>query len=155
MNYPGLSAEVMHARPRSEQDLAALFEGGWPAFIEADPLAAEYLPRVRERSADLEIVLVDDDGLLIAACWGVPIRWDGSPATVPAEYSTSLQRAIDDDDRRILTDTLVICAAQVRPSHTGAGIAAQTLTALLDVAPPRNLTRAIAPLRPSAKARYP
>lgn len=120
----------MHARPWSAEQLAELFAGGWAAFIEADPLAARYIPRVRELFADLEIVLVDPTGdRLVAACWGVPIAWDGTVDGLPGGYADSLARAVDDHDTRAAVDTLVVCAAQVAPDRTGTGASSAVLTA--------------------------
>ncbi len=39
----------MRARPRAEAELAALFDGGWPASIGAGARAEEHLPTVRSR----------------------------------------------------------------------------------------------------------
>lgn len=44
-----LRVEPMHLRERPPAELAALFAGGWPAFIDADEVAARYLPAVRRR----------------------------------------------------------------------------------------------------------
>lgn len=59
VNRVNLTVETMHQRVRSKDQLAALFDGGWPPFIDADTVAAQHLPRVRQLFADLEVVLVD------------------------------------------------------------------------------------------------
>lgn len=148
--------ELMSARARQPEQLAALFAGGWPAFIDADPTAAGCFPRIRELFGRLEIVLTAGPGHdLLAACWGVPIRWNEDPDDLPTGYSDSLVRALADQADRAVCDTLVICAAQVRPDCTGAGVASSVLRALIDVATGQGLTRAIAPLRLTGKHRYP
>lgn len=133
----------MSARPRPPEQVAALFAGGWPAFIDADSVAAGCFPRVRELFGALEIVLTADadaeaeaeaDGDLVAACWGVPIRWNEDPAARPTGYSDSLVRALDDHGAGAVCDTLVVCAAQVRPGRAGPGMTAAALRALIDVA---------------------
>lgn len=43
----GLTVKPFHLRPRPADELAALFAGGWPAFIQADALAARHLPTER------------------------------------------------------------------------------------------------------------
>ncbi|MGN9767495.1 hypothetical protein ACTMS2_20335 [Micromonospora sp. SD12] len=82
--------EPMKARPRPDDQMQRLFSGGWPAFIGADRQASRHLGRVREVFADLEPVLLDGDEL-VAAGWGVPIRWDGDPAHLPEGYTDSLR----------------------------------------------------------------
>ncbi len=152
----GLTAEPFRARPRPPEQLTALFGGGWPPFIDADVTAAACLPRIRELFTDLELILsADADGTLVAGCWGVPIRWDGDPAALPAGYSDSLVRALADHDAGADCDTLVIGAAQVRPDRHGAGVAGVALRALSDAARRRGLRRVVAPLRLPGKMRYP
>lgn len=144
----------MHARERPAHELEALFADGWPAFIGADVLAARHVPAVRSRFAELELALLRH-GVLVAACWGVPVRWDGTPADLPGGYSDALARAVGDQDRGTVPDTLVICAAQIRPDAGGTGLAAAVLGGLVDTARAAGLQRAVAPLRPTAKHRYP
>lgn len=91
VTLPDFVAELMHDRPRNDAELGELFAGGWPAFIEADQETAKALPRVRELFADLEVLLIDRrSDTLVAACWAVPIRWDGTLGDLPAGYSDSL-----------------------------------------------------------------
>jgi hypothetical protein len=45
----------------------------------------------------------------------VPLRWDGDVDDLPGGYSDSLARGWHDYDAWAAADTLVICAAQVRP----------------------------------------
>lgn len=151
---PGLHLEPMHARDRSDDELAALFSGGWPAFIEADELAARYLPTVRMTFPELEIALLQDD-VLVAAGWGVPITWDGTAGDLPGGYSGALCRAVTGHQAEAVPDTLVICAAQVRPDAAGSGLAVAVLEGLIETAQAAGLRQVVAPLRPTAKHRYP
>ena len=146
--------EPLHARPRPEAELAALLSGGWPAFIGADALAGEHLPAVRQAFADLEVVLLVDD-VVTAAAWGVPVAWDGSVDDLPAGYGDALGRALAGREGGVRPDTLVVCAAQVRPDAVGGGLAARVLDGLVEVGAARGLDRVVAPLRPTGKHRYP
>ncbi|MEU6077704.1 hypothetical protein [Micromonospora sp. NPDC047074] len=147
--------EPLRARPRPGDQMDRLFAGGWPAFITADRQAARHLGRVREVFADLELVLLDGDGDLVAAGWAVPIRWDGDPAHLPEGYTDSLRRAVTGHDHGEAPDTLVVMAAQVRSDLRGQGLAGDLLTALRSVAGQRGWSRVVAPVRPTLKARYP
>lgn len=144
----------MRARERPAAELEALFAGGWPAFIEADERAARSLPEVRSRFADLEVALLRD-GVLVAAGWGVPVRWDATVAGLPGGYSDALARAVTGHRRGVPPDTLVVCAVQVRPDAGGSGLASAVLEGLVTTARAAGLDRVVAPLRPTAKHRYP
>lgn len=151
-----LLVEPLAARPRSPDQLAALFAGGWPAFIDADQEAAAALPRVRELFAGWEFAALDPaTDELVAAGWAVPLGWDGDIGSLPTGYSDSLTRAVRDYDRGTAVDTAVICALQVRPDRAGAGVATALLQALIDAALASGLVRVIAPLRPTAKHEVP
>lgn len=151
-----LIVEPFRAQPRPPEQLAALFAGGWPAFIDSDHVAGDALPRIRELFADWELAVLDPaTGELVAAGWAVPLRWGGEASFLPAGYSDSLTRALRDHDDAAAVDTAVICAVQVRPDRGGTGVATRLLGGLVDTAAARGLTRVIAPLRPTSKHRHP
>ena len=154
MPAPRYRVEPLHHRERPAEQLEALFAGGWPAFIEADALAAEHLPTVRAVFADLEVVLLRDE-VPVAAAWGVPVAWDGTVPDLPGGYADSLARAVRGHRDGVGPDTLVVCAAQVRPDAGGRGLAAQVLDGLLAAGRDHGLRRAVAPLRLTALHRYP
>ena len=149
------SVERTDARNRPAEQLAELFSEGFPAFITADRVGKAYIGRVREWFADLDIMLIDEDGVPVAGGWGVPIRWDGRAETLPGGYSETLVRAVEGREQGVEPDTLVICGAIVTPSLKGRGLAGRTLTTLLETGRGAGLDRAVAPVRPTTKARYP
>lgn len=155
-----LIAELVTDRPRSPQQWEDLFADSWPPYIDADPVAAAALPEVRATGAALEVALTrpagsDHDERLAGAAWGVPIAWDGDTDHLPRGYSDTLVRALADHDRGTASDTLVICAAQVHPSHARTGAAAHLLGHLVQAAAARGLHRVIAPLRLTGEHQYP
>ncbi|AYG04629.1 hypothetical protein D7I44_14595 [Gryllotalpicola protaetiae] len=133
--------------------MAAFLDQGWPAFISADAVAAQYLPSVRERFADLELLVVDGDRY-VGAGWAVPIVWDGSAGSLPEGYSDSLRRSVTEETAHT-PNTLVVCAAQIDQAEQGRGIAADLLRAFREQAVARGLEYLIVPLRPTLKHRYP
>lgn len=145
------STERLSARPRDEAQMEALLGSGWPAFISADRLAENYLPRLRERFSRFELVVLDDD-VPVAAGWAVPIRWDGTRESLPTGYGDSLRRALEEEED---ATTLVVCAAQVHPDRIGAGLAATLLDAFCDLSVTAGYAHVIVPLRPTMKPRYP
>lgn len=125
-----LKIEKTGARAWDEAHLKELFSEGFPEFVTADPLVKNYIGRVREFFAGLDLMLVDEDGVPVASGWGVPIRWDGRPESLPSGYTEALVHSVEGHERGVAPDTLVICGAIVTPSLKGRGLAGETLKAL-------------------------
>ncbi|MFE1262963.1 hypothetical protein ACFW5X_20840 [Streptomyces albogriseolus] len=109
------------ARPWDEAHLKELFSEGFPEFVTADRPVKNYIGRVWEFFADLDLMLVDEDGVPVASGWGVPVRWDGRPESLPSGYTEALVRAVEGHEQGVAPDTLVICGAIVTPSLKGRG----------------------------------
>ncbi|MEU0675172.1 GNAT family N-acetyltransferase [Streptomyces sp. NPDC006172] len=150
-----LTTERADAREWPREPLRELFSEGFPAFITADRLVKQYIGRVQEWFADLDLMLVDEGGAPVAAGWGVPVRWDGQVGTLPTGYTDALVRAVEGRERGVEPDTLVICGAVVTPALQGRGLAGRTLSALRKAGRAAGLDRVVAPVRPTTKARYP
>ncbi|WP_328841659.1 hypothetical protein [Streptomyces europaeiscabiei] len=135
--------------------LTELFSEGFPEFITADRLVKEYIGKVGEWFADLNLMLVDGHDVPVASGWGVPIRWDGLPESLPTGYTQALVRAVEGREQEIEPNTLVVCGAIVTPSLKGRGLAGETLKALRQTAGRAGWDRVIAPVRPTMKAQYP
>jgi GNAT superfamily N-acetyltransferase len=131
------------------------FARGWPAFIFHDPVAGRHHDRRRRYFRHLDLLLVDDAERVMAGGWGVPIRWNGHPDSLPDGYTPSIVAAIEQHEAGEAVDTLVIEAAQVRTDLQGQGLAQAILTGLIDVAAAYGLTKVVAPVRPTLKSRYP
>ncbi|MGW4086335.1 GNAT family N-acetyltransferase [Streptomyces sp. NPDC004822] len=150
-----LKVERTDARTWPDEQMKGLFSEGFPAFITADRLVKEYIGRVGEWFADLDLTLVDDHDVPVASGWGVPIHWDGLPASLPTGYTQALVRAVEGREAQVAPHTLVICGAVVTPSLKGRGLAGKVLAALREAARDAGLPQVIAPVRPTTKARYP
>lgn len=169
-------AEPLHARHRDSVELDRLIRAGWPEFIFHDEQTDRYQGRVRELFAGWEWLLLDSatdsaidsaidsaeidggetrGGGMVAAGWGVPLRWSGEVDDLPGGYTDSLARALRGYDAGEAPDTLAILAAQVRPDRQGTGLAGRLLTRLCDQALGSGLSRVICPVRPTHKSRYP
>lgn len=143
-------------RPDLHAQAEEIFSAGWPEFIFHDPLADSRMDRVRKWFGELNLLLVDGaDDRIVAGGWGVPVRWDGSVEDLPGGYDDSLVRAVALHESGGRADTLVIAAAQVRADLQGRGLAADMLGRLVAAGERVGLARAIAPVRPASKARYP
>ncbi|WP_327408036.1 hypothetical protein OG458_04985 [Streptomyces sp. NBC_01281] len=150
-----LKIERTDARTWPDEQMKELFSEGFPEFISADRLVKEYIGRVREWFAGLDLMLVDEHAAPVAAGWGVPIHWDGLTGTLPTGYTQALVRAVEGREQGVEANTLVICGAVVTPSLKGRGLAGETLKALRRTAEEAGLVQVIAPVRPTMKAQYP
>lgn len=157
--YARVSADVtvvrFDTREWPDEQLDALFAEGFPQFILADMDAKSLIRSVRDSFAALDIALVVDGEIPVAAGWGVPICWDGDVADLPSGYTDSLRRAVELRADSGQPDTLVICAGVVHPEHKGTDMATNLISALVDLAGREGLSKVIAPLRPTLKHRYP
>jgi GNAT superfamily N-acetyltransferase len=142
-------------RPDLEEETRAAFRQNWPEFIFHDPVSKEYIGRVEAYFPYYDVLLLDH-GAVVAGGWGVPLRWDGTVAGLPAGgYDGALVAAVNGHDESVPPDTLCIMAVAVRRDRQGGGLAGAALTALRDRATGSGLERVIAPVRPSLKTRYP
>lgn len=118
-----LKIERTDARTWPDEQLKELFSEGFPEFISADRLVKEYIGRVGEWFAGLDLTLVDEREVPVASGWGVPIHWDGLTGTLPTGYTQALVRAVEGREQGTEANTLVICGAVVTPSLKGRGLA--------------------------------
>ncbi len=146
---------VFDHRPDLHEQADGIFSAGWPEFIFHDPVADVRMSRVREWFGELSLLLVDGEDRIVAGGWGVPVRWDGSVADLPGGYDDALVDAVALREAGGRADTLVIVAAQVRDGLHGRGLATDMLRRLASAGARAGLTRVIAPVRPTSKARYP
>ncbi|MFD9003713.1 hypothetical protein ACFV0T_22525 [Streptomyces sp. NPDC059582] len=150
-----LKIERTDARTWPDEQMKELFSEGFPQFITADRLVKDYIGRVGEWFADLNLTLIDEHEVPVASGWGVPIHWDGLPETLPTGYTQALVRAVEGREQGTEPNTLVICGAIVTPALKGHGLAGETLKALRHTAHDRGWPQVIAPVRPTMKAQYP
>jgi GNAT superfamily N-acetyltransferase len=143
-------------RERDEAEMDALFSEGFPDFITADASVRPVIGRVREYFPHLDIILLDGDpGVPVATGWGVPVAWDGDPATLPPTFGDLLRRAVEGHEDDVRADTFALCGAVVHPGRKGTGVASALVEALVALGPANGLGRVVAPLRPTLKHRYP
>ncbi len=139
-----------------DDQAAELFSGAWPEFIFHDAGVKPFLARVDSYFADWNFYALDGD-TLVGACYGVPIRWDGTLDALPGGYTESLARSVLEHEQPDSPppNTLVVMGAMVRNDGLGKGSAGAILTALRARATGSGLTYVIAPVRPTRKWQYP
>ncbi|HET8604819.1 MAG TPA: GNAT family N-acetyltransferase [Marmoricola sp.] len=141
-------------RPDLEKEAGEAFRERWPEFIFHDAVPKRYMPRVGEYFGDYDILLLDD-GKVAAGGWGVPLRWDGTVADLPAGYDDALVRSVEGHEQGVAPNAFSFMAAAVAKAYDRQGLATDVLTALADKARRRGIEHVIAPIRPTWKARYP
>jgi GNAT superfamily N-acetyltransferase len=141
-------------RPDLEEQSKAALLTVWPEFIFHDQVGSEFMGRVAEFFPQYDIRILED-GEVVAGSWGVPLRWDGSPGTLPSGYDGALISAVTGHEGSVPPDTLCVMAVAVRADRQGAGLGRQALTAMRSVAITAGLERMISPVRPVLKSRYP
>jgi hypothetical protein len=154
MSMSELEIVTSSARPDLEEQVRAAFRVVWPEFIFHDPIASQYIGRVETYFPQFDVLLLDDEEVVTGG-WGVPIKWDGAIASLPAGYDGALISAVTGHENSIPADTLCVMAAAVRQGRQGGGLAGKALTALRERAAAAGLRRVIAPVRPTLKSRYP
>ena len=145
---------VSSGRPDLEDQARQAFRVRWPEFIFHDPVSNAHVERVGQYFDSWDLWLVDEDRV-VAGGWGVPLRWDGSDADLPAGYDGALVRSVAGHEAGEPPDTLCIMAAAVAMDAGRRGLAGEALTALRDRAASAGLGKVICPVRPTLKSSYP
>jgi GNAT superfamily N-acetyltransferase len=120
----------------------------WPRFMDHDPVANEYFPRVREEFAELQLVLLEGDEVLAHANT-IPVAWDGTPE--PRGVDWALENGFGG------AEPTTLCALQVmiQPEAQGRGLSRVVLEGMIALGRERGFDALIAPVRPTLKHRYP
>jgi hypothetical protein len=124
----------------------------WPEFMLHDPVSNGRWGALYERFADLQFWGVDDEtGAIVVKANAVPVALDADH--LPEEgWREALRRAIDDDAEPSLVSALQILVAEDR---RGAGLSGLALEEMRRLVTGLGFEDLVAPVRPSAKARYP
>ncbi|MCB5178808.1 hypothetical protein [Streptomyces antimicrobicus] len=132
----------------------ALIGANMPAFMSWESPGNWRWHGMYDRHPGHQLCLVDGDGRLVAAANGLPVRWDGSPASLPAGSDEVLVEAVDHGppDR---PDAVCMLSVSVDRAHRAAGHAERLLTEVRRRAARHAPRGVIIPVRPTRKPRYP
>jgi GNAT superfamily N-acetyltransferase len=135
-----------------------LAELGWertkdvlPEYNSHGATLARYWPRLTQERAEFQFHLLDEGGLLVARARSIPIRWDGTPAGLPAGIDGAIARGFEEGGANTLCALLIVVPADAQ----GRGISRLALEAMAQIGRRHGLGSLIAPVRPSLKERYP
>lgn len=122
-----------------------------PEYNNHGDILNEYWPRLTEELPEYQFHLLGDDEQILARARSIPVRWDGTTAGLPQGIDGALTRGFAERQPNVLCALLVAVPRVVQRQ----GVSASALVAMSDIARRHGFGSLIAPVRPSAKERYP
>jgi GNAT superfamily N-acetyltransferase len=101
-----------------------------------------------------QVCAVDEDGRFAGVLNALPVRWSGEVAELPAGYDEVLTSVVDGDGAVGARHTCLLSISVVA-EHRRSGLAEALLADARDRAAKRGHDGILAPVRPTAKHRYP
>jgi GNAT superfamily N-acetyltransferase len=139
-------------RPDLAERAAAGGDEVWPEYNLHGDVTNRFWWQMRTTFPELQFVLSDeDDDSLVAEGHTVAIPWDGTEQGLPDGFDGIFELAFGDEPKT----ALCAMAAEIWPSHQGAGLASKLLEAMADLGRSQGFQNLLAAVRPSWKARYP
>ncbi len=127
----------------------------WPEFMLNDPVATDHWHHMEQSWPELQLVLLDADGTIVATGCTSPLVWDGTDQGLPVGWDDQLLRAVADHESGRVADTLGAIQIVVDPARQGTGIASVMILGMRALARERQMRAVIACVRPTWKERYP
>jgi hypothetical protein len=135
-----------------------LTELGWertrdtlPEYNNHGDVLNRYWGRLTEERPDFQFHLLDGDGDIAARARSIPVRWNGGVDDLPAGIDGAIARGFEEPGANVLCALVIM----VPRDRQGAGVSAEAVQAMLELARRNGLNGLIAPVRPSWKDRYP
>jgi hypothetical protein len=162
MDYHAVS---LADRPDLLEPMLELHAVGWPEFLQHDPAAERYEPRLAGELARFQVLLLDEKDELAGAGIAIPFMWDGTADGLfmwdgtadglPAGWDAVVAKGLADQDQGRRPTALSALAATVAPDRLGRGLSPLVIRALKGAAARSGRERFVAPVRPTSKCRYP
>ncbi|MET0234720.1 MAG: N-acetyltransferase [Kibdelosporangium sp.] len=130
-------------------DAMLTMESSWPAYIGPDPRLVHW---AFDRHAAHQLVVLGDDGEVIARAASVPFAWDGVAETLPATgWDEALRQSMVDSYSGAGLNTLCALEVSVVPDRLGQNMSGRVLRALTEHARRWGYLDVVVPVRPSRK----
>jgi GNAT superfamily N-acetyltransferase len=123
----------------------------FPEYMQHNQPGTRYWGRLYDEHPNYQRALVDGDEL-VAEFHSVPMPWDGTMADLPSGWDEAFTRAFESDRE---PEVLCALAMSVLPERQGERLSSVMLNAMRAAARDSGLTKLVAPVRPTLKARYP
>lgn len=144
-------------RPDYEDLAAAISHQSWPEFMHHDPVAGLHWDDLFERFGDFQFALfAPDEDVMVGMGNSVPLVWTGALADLPeGGWDWAFVQAVE--DHAAGRQPTIQCALQIAlpPTSQGQGVSRLMLLAMRAIGAAHGFSQLIAPVRPSAKSRYP
>jgi GNAT superfamily N-acetyltransferase len=150
---------LVQPKDRSDYDdlVAGVARQSWPEFMLNDPIADRHWDDLFERFADYQFsLLAPDEDVVVGMGNSVPLAWTDALADLPDEgWDWAFVQAVE--DHAAGRQPAIQCALQIAlpPARQGQGISRLMVQAMRAIGAARGFSQLIAPVRPSAKSRYP
>lgn len=144
-------------RPDLTSSMLQLGDSPWPEFLHHDAVTHALWPLLHELAPEYQFGLLDEERDELAAVGNcIPIRWDRDPATLP---DRGIDAVLEDGVDLLRTGAAPTAASAlmivVQPRLLGQGLSGRALRAMAEVVGRQGLSDLVAPVRPTAKHRYP
>jgi hypothetical protein len=122
-----------------------------PEYNNHGDVVGEYWSRLVDELPEYQFHVMDGDGQILARVRSIPVPWDGTVEDLPDGIDGALVRGFDQRAPTALCALLVAVPRAVQRR----GVSANALLAMAAIARRHGFGSLIAPVRPSAKERYP
>jgi GNAT superfamily N-acetyltransferase len=139
-------------RPDLAERAAQAGDEVWPEYNRHGDVVNRFWRRMRVTFPELQFVLYDEEhDDLVAEGHTLALPWDGTEEGLPAGFDGIFERSFGDEP----STALCAMAAEIWPSHQGAGLAPRLLELMGQIGRSHGYADLLAAVRPSWKARYP
>ena len=128
----------------------------WPAFLDHDPVADVYYPRLPEVFPAHQLVGLDAAGRVVGRVLSVPFAWSGEEDDLPDRgWDAVLERAFRDHREGRRPTAVSLLEAALVPELLGTGQSYALLRAARESAEAAGVAHLVAPVRPTRKCHDP
>src|SRR5262245_61306203 len=115
-----------------------------PEYNNHGDVLNRYWPRLDGERPEFQFFLVDDDGEVLVRGHSIPVRWDSTPAGLPAGIDGAIANGFEEDGANALCALLIAVAREAQ----GRGLSAVAVRAMRELGGRHGLGELIAPVRP-------
>lgn len=128
----------------------------WPEYNRHGDVVNQWWSCLWDELPDLQLLLHDDEsGDVVAEGHTGAFAWDGRDESLPGSFDELIEIVVGTRRAGAPVNTLTALAAEIPPAGRRRGLAGEILAAMRALAVDRGLKHLVAPVRPSAKDRYP
>lgn len=150
-----LNLFTLSQMPQLQDGINRLHRQAWPEYFIGDNIMLENWPKLFHRFPDYQFALTQENGDIVAVGNTIPIQWDGALEHLTDGWDDGLVRGMEQVDKNITPDTLLVLAGVVNENYQGQGLASLLVEAFKNIAAGHKLKRMIVPVRPTGKSLYP